>query len=225
MTTAHPSSQDPGLLLAEVEHPHEQALAVLDDPAQNSLAAVTWAAAHLAAVEKVLHPLACRTLPDGRDRVRAQVAVDHRLQLVLWQLDRRLTGDVHLQNVPVQSLEDGVRRALQAHALREHAMVEALREVLPPEQQQDLVDRLARALMQGPTRPHPDTRHGRFAGGVAFWFDGVVDRLRDSMDSRSVPTPHRTPVPRPVTRWGAYALGAPWDRPATRGRADGAPPS
>ena len=77
------------------------------------------------------------------------------------------------------------------------------------EQRERLGDDLARALLRAPTRPHPDTGHGRLVGGFAFWADGVVDRVRDSLDSRTVPTPRRVVVPRPVTRWGAYALGAP----------------
>lgn len=218
MTSTNPSSEDVELL-AELDHAHEHALGALDDPAANSLAAVTWASAHLAAVERVLYPVACRRVEHGRDLVREQSAVDHRLQLLLWQLDRRLTGDVHLGRVPVKLLEDGVRRELQAHADGEHRLVGALRDVLSREEQQELLDRLANALLRGPTRPHPDTRHGRL-GGVAFWFDGVVDRMRDSMDSRSVPTPHRTAVPRPMTRWGAYALGTPLERLADAQRRD-----
>jgi hypothetical protein len=206
-------------LSAELDHAHRNALAALDDPASSSLAAVTWAAAHLAAVEHVLFPAASRVLADGRERVHDQTAVDHRLQLVLWQLDRRLTGDVHLRSVPVQALEDDVRRALEAHARCEHALLDALSAALPPEQQDDLREQLATAMLRSPTRPHPDTRHGRLGGGLAFWFDGVVDRVRDSLDSRSVPTPHRAPVTRPVTRWGAYALGTVVER-ATPGRSD-----
>ena len=98
-------------------------------------------------------------------------------------------------------------RRLPVRLRRFAGAVLALGEVLTPEQQEDLRERLAAALLRSPTRPHPDTRHGRFGGGLAFWFDGVVDRVRDSLDSRSVPTPHRAPVLRPVTRWGAYALG------------------
>ena len=216
MTTSDTSpAHDPGLL-TELEHAHEHVLDGLDDPSENTFAAVTWASAHLAAVERVLYPAACRALPEGAEQVRAQKQVDHRLQLVLWELDRRLTGDVHLRRVPVQVLEDGVRRALQAHVRGETRLVTALSQVLSPQQQRELADRLATALMRSPTRPHPDTRHGRLGGGMAFWFDGVVDRVRDSLDSRIVPTPHRTPVPRPVTRWGAYALGTPLQRAAER---------
>jgi hypothetical protein len=206
MTSVHPSAGPARDLLRDVEHAHRHAGAALDDPAQ-PLAAVTWGSAHLAAVTRVLHPLACRTLPDGRERVRAQAATDRRLELALWQLDRRLTGDVQLQRTGVPTLVAAVRRALDAHAEQERALVRELSERLTPEQREQLGQDLERALVRAPTRPHPDTRHGRLVGGLAFWADGIVDRVRDSLDSRTVPTPHRVAVPRPVTRWGAYALG------------------
>ena len=207
MTSVHPSAGPAADLLRDVEHAHRHAGAALDDPALNPLAAVTWGSAHLAAVTRVLHPLACRTLPDGRERVRAMAATDHHLELALWQLDRRLTGDVQLQRVAVPALVAAARRALDAHAELERALVRDLGERLTAEQRERLGEDLAHALLRAPTRPHPDTRHGRIVGRLAFWADGVVDRVRDSMDSRTVPTPHRVPVPRPVTRWGAYALG------------------
>lgn len=207
MTSGQPSAGPARDLLRDVEHAHDRAGAALDDPAQTPLAAVTWGSAHLAAVTRVLHPLACRTLPDGRERVRAQALTDHRLELALWQLDRRLTGDVQLQAVDVPALVAAVRRALDAHAAQERSLVSDLSELLSPEQREQLGEDLARALLRAPTRPHPDTRHGRLVGGFAFWADGIVDRVRDSLDSRTVPTPRRMVVPRPVTRWGAYALG------------------
>ena len=207
MPSVHPSAGPARDLLRDVEHAHRHAGAALDDPAQNSLAAVTWGSAHLAAVTRVLHPLACRTLPDGRERVRAQAATDRRLELALWQLDRRLTGDVQLQRVDVPALLSAARRALDAHAEQERTLVSDLSERLTPEQREQLGEDLERALVRAPTRPHPDTRHGRLVGGLAFWADGIADRVRDSLDSRTVPTPRRVPVPRPMTRWGAYALG------------------
>ena len=207
MISVHPSAGPARDLLRDVEHAHRHAGAALDDPAQSPLAAVTWGSAHLAAVTRVVHPLACRTLPHGRDRVRAQAKTDHRLELALWQLDRRLTGDVQLQRATVPSLVAAVRRALDAHAEQERSLISDLAERLTPEQQESLGEDLARALLRAPTRPHPDTRHGRLVGGLAFWADGIADRVRDSLDSRTVPTPRRAVVPRPMTRWGAYALG------------------
>jgi hypothetical protein len=210
MTSVHPSAGPARDLLRDVEHAHRSAAAALDDPARSTLAAVTWGSAHLAAVTRVLHPLVCRTLPDGRERVREQEATDRRLELALWQLDRRLTGDVQLQRIGVPALVAAARRALDAHAEQERSLVGELSERLSPEQREQLGQDLARALVRAPTRPHPDTHHGR----LAFWADGIADRVRDSLDSRTVPTPHRVAVPRPVTRWGAYALGgaAPDDR-------------
>jgi hypothetical protein len=111
-------------------------------------------------VTRVLHPLACRTLPDGRERVRAQAATDRRLELALWQLDRRVTGDVQLQRVDVPSLVASVRRALDAHAELERSLVTDLAERLTQEQREQLGQDLAAALLRAPTRPHPDTRHG-----------------------------------------------------------------
>jgi hypothetical protein len=208
MTSAHPAAGPADDLLRDVEHAHRRAGAALDDPAQNPLAAVTWGSAHLAAVTRVLHPLACRTLPDGKERVRAMAATDHHLELALWQLDRCLTGDVQLQRVGVPALKAAVHRALEAHAEQEHALVSDLARCLSPQELERLGQDLAKALLRAPTRPHPDTGHGRLVGGLAFWVDGIADRVRDGMDSRSVPTPHRVAVPRPLTRWGAYALGA-----------------
>ena len=206
MTTVHPS---PDAELLDVAHAHRHAYDALDDPAVNSLVAVTWASAHLAAVERVLYPAALQVLPDGAEHVHVLRTTDGRLQHLLWRLDRRLTGDIHLRQLPVPSLEDEVRNGLRAHADAEHVLMTELRRALTGEQQRALGDGLSRALVRAPTRPHPHTRHGRWTGRLAFWFGGVVDRQRDVLDSRSVPTPHRAPVLRPVTRWGAYALGSP----------------
>ena len=95
--------------------------------------------------------------------MRAQAATDRRLELALWQLDRRLTGDVQLQRVGVPALVASVRRALDAHAEQERALVTDLSEHLTPEQRDQLGQDLARALLRAPTRPHPDTHHGRLA--------------------------------------------------------------
>lgn len=216
MTSVHPAPDRE--VLQDVEHAHRHCLAALDDPDTNSLAAVTWASAHVAAVEHVLYPVAARTLRSGRERVRTQLAVDHRLQLALWRLDRRLTGDVHLARSPVLDLEEGVRRALRQHADGEQRLVTELCQALDAEQQRALSERLAAALQRGPTRPHPDTRHGRFAEGLGFWLGGAVDRLRDGLDSRTVPTPRPMTRPRPLGRWGAYLLGVPFGESSSRRR-------
>lgn len=214
--TSVPAAQDRAGL-RDVAAPHARVLAALDDPDTNSLAAVTWASTHLAAVERVLHPVAARLLPDGAARVRSQRAADHRLQQALWRLDRRLTGDLHLASASVPALEDAVRRGLAEHADGERDLVADLREALAPDGERALGELLDAAVRRAPTRPHPDTRHGRHGGALSFWSESVVDRVRDGLDCREVPTPHAVPVPLPLGRWGAYLMGVPYGR-STPGR-------
>ncbi|MCW2606920.1 MAG: hypothetical protein JWO60_1613 [Frankiales bacterium] len=202
----------------ELDEAHGRVAAALADPAVNSLVAVSWGAGHLAAVARVLYPAAARTLPDGRARVRRQLAVDRRLQQDLWRLDRLLTGDARLAGSRVREVEQAVRRRLQQHADGARRLVVDVRVALSAQERDDLDHRLAVALRDGPTRPHPYTPHSRLAGRPTFWFWGVVDRARDLLDGRSVPTPRPVAVRRPVGRWGAYLMGAtdwtPLDGPA-----------
>ena len=210
------ASPDPGL--GDVEHAHGHVRDALGDASVNPLVAVTWGSAHLASVARVLHPVAARALPQGPELVAWQIAADRRLQQALWRLDRRLTGDVHLSRAPVHELEQGVRDALDLHEQGEARLVAGLREVLDATEQRELGDRLAAVLLRSPTRPHPHAGSRR-AWAVPFWFDALVDRARDAMDNRDVPTPHRVAPPQRLGRWGAYLLGVP--DPVERDRTGG----
>ncbi len=214
MTTlpAPAPSSGPALLRYALEHPHEAALAALHDPEVGSLAAVTWAATHLAAVTRVLHPLARRTLPHGRSRLRVVVDADRRLQRALWRLDRRLTGDVHGSTQEVAALEAAVAVALAEHARHETALVDELVRQLPESEQGPLAVRIGDAVRRAPTRPHPDAPVAGAAAGLAYRLDAGADHLRDLFDNRSVPTPHDERVPQVPGRWGAYVMGQPFPR-------------
>ncbi|MGZ6826815.1 MAG: hypothetical protein ACXVGH_08470, partial [Mycobacteriales bacterium] len=59
--TPAPVEVDPALR-RELDHPHEVALSALQDEQVSPLAAITWCSTHLAAVGRVLHPLAGRVL-------------------------------------------------------------------------------------------------------------------------------------------------------------------
>lgn len=197
-----------GPLLDGLAEPHQRVHAALDDPQQGLLVAVGWAAAHLAAVERVLYPAAARVLPDGRARVRAQRSADRRLQQALWRLDRRLTGDVRLAGTPVDGLAQGVRPPLAAHEAGERVLVERLADALDPDEQQALVRALDAAMEHAPSRPHPDTPHGRLLSRPAYWLDARADRFRDLMDNRLGPLPHQV-VPRRRGRWASYLMALP----------------
>ncbi|MCW2585756.1 MAG: hypothetical protein JWN55_1272 [Frankiales bacterium] len=203
-------------LRRELEHPHEVAIAALDDPGTNPLVAVTWTATHVAAVARVLHPVARRVLPRGPQRMRSVVAADQALQQALWWLDRRLTGDARVATHEIAALQEAVRSALERHARREQALVAELVQHLAVAEQQALAARLARAVRRGPTRPHPNSPHHGLAAVLAFGLDAGADHLRDLLDSRSWPTPHDHLPARVSGRWGAYLTAAPYPREPKR---------
>jgi hypothetical protein len=194
-------------LRTDAGHAHRHARAALDDPAASPLVAIAWLSTHLGAVERVVYPAAQRRLPDGPARVVAQLRTDHRLHEAAYRLDRYTTGDVHLGGASRADLVDAVRRSLDEHEAGELALLDDLCAALEPAEQTDLAERMARTLLRSPTRPHPNVHHGRMRG-VALWAEGIVDRTRDLLDSRVVPTPRRPVTPRAVTRWGAYVTGA-----------------
>lgn len=201
---------EPALLTRAMEEPHALALAALEDPELSSLAAVTWAATHLGAVARVLHPLARRTLPHGRSRLRAVVEADRQLQRALWRLDRRLTGDVHVASREIAALEHVVALALAEHARHERALVDELVRQVPEAEQAELVARIGDAVKHAPTRPHPDAPTSGPAAAVAYRLDAGADHLRDLLDNRSWPTPHDVRAPQVPGRWGSYVMCAPY---------------
>ncbi len=200
----------PADIVDDVLAPHRAALDALDDPGTNDLVAVTWLAAHLAAIEECLYGVARRTLPDGAATVHQQIAVDRRLHEALWRLDRRLTGDVHHAHHDVDELEKAVRARLEEHAAGEHRLLEHLLAVLDDEARADLTRRMATALEHAPTRPHPHAPHPLWVGGALLRLEALADRLRDLMDGRDVPTPHVVRPPRVAGPWACYVMGLPY---------------
>lgn len=223
--------QHSGSLAADLEQPHLRAAEALDVPGRGALDAVGWLSAHLAAVDYAVHPAMRRAVPRARALLREQRQADHRLHDALWLLDRRLTGDVHTARLPIDTILDTIRTALAEHGAAEHNLVAALADVLSAEQQQQLADRLAAAMMRAPTRPHPLTPHAGMPGSLAFRIDALVDQIREGLDSRTVPTPRRVAAPHPAGRWGMYLLGKwtpapplpPADGSAPHGRPPGLP--
>lgn len=196
-------------LRAAAGDPHQRALAALEDPEHGSHAAVAWCSAHLCAADSVLYAAAQRRLPDGRTRVAALRVLDHRLQQALCLLDRRVTGDVHLAGLAVETYAQAVRVQLQAHAEAEDRMVEQLVAQLSPSDQAELSGRLGKAMQNAPTRPHPYTRHTPLSRLIAR-LDATVDRVRDVLDNRVVPTPQRPRIPCVPGRWGSYLMAQPY---------------
>jgi hypothetical protein len=205
MTTDVPDTTD---LLAAASDPHTHALQALDDGEAEALVAVGWCSAHLAAADCVLYSAVQRRIPNGRRQVRAARSGDRALQQALCRLDRRLTGAVHLVDVPVAHLAEQVRERLLAHADTERHLVQSLQAVLDPGEQQQLVRSLIDATSCAPTRPHPHLRHTPLAALVAR-VGAAVDRARDVLDNRVAPTGAPPVSARPAGRWGCYLMGVP----------------
>lgn len=189
--------------------PHEMAFAALDDSEGGASAAVAWCSAHLVATQRVLYTAAARRLPDGTRRTRVQRAVDHRLLQAVCRLDHKLTGDAQLSSVSVAALGDEVRALLKEHAQAEDRLVAELMTVLDAQEQQQLAQRLAKAMRCAPTRPHPHSGHLPL-GALVARLDACVDRIRDLMDNRVVPTPQALRSARVPGRWACYLMGTPY---------------
>ncbi len=189
--------------------PHEMAFTALDDAEGGAFAAVAWCSAHLVAAHRVLYAEAAKRLPDGARRVRVQRAVDHRLEQAVCRLDRKLTGDTHLCGTSVTELAEQVRAVLSEHAATEAELVADLMGILDEQEQEQVATRLAKAMRCAPTRPHPHTRHMPL-GGLVSRLDACIDRARDLMDNRVVPTPYNARAPRTPGRWACYLMGTPY---------------
>lgn len=196
-------------LLKAVDAEHDHVLAELEHPDRTGWAAVARCSAHLAAADCVLYGAARRRIRDGRLRLRSARSADASLQQALCRLDRRLTGDAHLAEVPLEDLARQVQDRLRAHADVERRLVRSLQVVLDLDEQQALLAALERAATNAPTRPHPHTRHTPLAALVAR-LDAGVDRVRDVMDNRVVTTGRAPRAIRPVGRWGSYLMGVPY---------------
>lgn len=194
-------------LVDAIEHAHREAAVALEARDRGLLDAVGWLSAHLAAVERAVHPVALRHLPDGAERLRAQRATAHALQHTLFLLDRRLTGDTRTSRIAVDRLVVRVREQLDAHTAGEHDLLAALAAALPEPRSRTLADAYAAASAHAPTRPHPFTPDRRGLRALAFHVDAVVDRVRDLLDNRRAPTREPRRAPRAPGRWGLYLLG------------------
>jgi hypothetical protein len=196
---------------------HEHVVSALDEPELQGAAGVAWCSAHLAAVDEVLYAEAHHRVPEAHDRLRAARAADRVLQHAIGRLDRRLTGDTHLDHVSVEQVVEEVLSALEGHARDEARLLELLDRVLSEDERSALADQLEAATVSAPTRPHPHVPHTPFSPLVDR-LEAVVDRVRDALDNRVGATGRPVKAPRPLGRWGSYLTGSPWPERATPDR-------
>lgn len=197
-------------LSAAVEAAHEHALRVLTDTGRSDLEAVSWLAAHLAAVEDVIDGLLRRHSVASSVELREQQAANRRLQHELRVFEQALAGDALAARIDLAGCRSRVVDALAAHALGEHLLLDRLGRTIGAEATVVAAGRYRRALAAGPTRPHPHLPSRLpVVGCLARRAARVRDHVLDVLDGRHNPLPRpRRPHGEPG-RWGHYLLGTP----------------
>ena len=190
-----------------VEGAHERALHALADPNTAPLEAVTWLAAHLAAVERVIQPAVTRHLPGDRAALRADRQLTARISRTLRMLERHHAGDATASGVNEARLHGQLATLLKEHAARERALIGRLGQALGPQASETLASQYALALQHAPTRPHPHSPHAALLSHLAYRVNALRDHVLDILDSRQVPIPGPPRTSRRIDRWGAYLLG------------------
>lgn len=181
-----PLEQAPPTLAAAVDRAHCWSEHALSEPGRRALDSVWWLSTHLATVERVVHPLAVRTLPDGARIVSDQRRRAADIIRALWTLEHALTGDGRVH----RSVPDVVRRLAELvrdHAAAEDELVARMGDVLPDAMLLLLRRRYADAVRHAPTRPHPVSVRRPVLAAALFRVEGVLDRARDVLDSRHAP--------------------------------------
>ena len=146
-------------------------------------------ARHLAAVSAVLVPAARRSLADGDERARAFVQQSKRLEISLGQVKAKLYGEAHAIYRTWSEVWEEARREFEAAMQMEKQLVDDLRGLLTPEEMNTLAERVYRAELRAPTRPHPFLPHRGLAGRVARRIAHGVDHFWDSTEGRMIPAP------------------------------------
>jgi hypothetical protein len=197
-------------LTSVIESAHEHALRALAETEWPDLDAVSWLAAHLAAVETVVEPLLRRWAASSPAELRHQHRLDRRLQRELRVLEQALAGDYLAAGANVAQCRERVIASLTLHAAHERQLVLRLARALGAEMTADAASRYDTALASAPTRPHPHLPHTfPLVSGVMWRAAGARDHVLDVMDGRHNPLPRPRRPHATQGRWTHYLLGTP----------------
>ena len=127
-------------------------------------------------------------VPDGADRAHEYVAQSRRFEVALSQVKAKLYGSTYAVRRPWESIWGDVRRELAETCQMERGAggdFAASRRDDDP----DWGERLYRAELAAPTRPHPYIPHQGVPGRVARTVARRVDGFWDAAEGRMVPEP------------------------------------
>lgn len=162
------------------EHPRDQY------PAIDTFLAS--ASRHNSASLAVLVPAARTHVEEGAERAHQYIAQSRRFEIALSQVKAKLYGSTYAVRRPWESIWSDVRRELAETCTLEAALaadIAAARSDGDP----DWGERLYRAELSAPTRPHPYIPHQGVPGRVARTVARRVDGFWDVAEGRMVPEP------------------------------------
>ena len=167
------------------------------------------ASRHNAAVASALVPAVRRRVPDGALRAKDFLHQSRQLEMALAQVKAKLYGSAYSIRRSWDSVWDDVRREFDATWELERELVADLdrhrRDGDP-----DWGERLYKAELHAPTRPHPWVPHSGVQGRMARQVALRVDRFWDAAEGRMVPEPVHPDRDRDHEgRWTQYFLADP----------------
>jgi hypothetical protein len=164
-----------------------------DDPRSRYPVTDTFLASasrHVNAAVGVLVPAARKRIPDGAERGRDFIRQVRHLEGAMAQVKARLYGSTYAIGRSWSSVWDDARRELEAVRRLEEQLCADL-DTHREEGDPDWSERLYRAELHAPTRPHPYVPHQGLGGRLARKVALQVDHFWDMAEGRMAPEPIR----------------------------------
>lgn len=167
----------------------ESLFADRDNAPHHTDALVGAAGRHLAAIDQVVLPMVGRRVEGGGKLVGTYLHEARRFERALVQLKGRVYGESHAAELRWSDVRSNVRAALREHNDAERNVIARLAETLTSSALAETAERVFRAEVRAPTRPHPYLPHSGLSGTVARKISAVADRFWDATQGRVVPAP------------------------------------
>lgn len=164
---------------------------------------------HLAAMNQVLLPLLRRHVGDDEDLVQTYLQRARHLEKMLVRLKGRAYGESHTVHLSWSEVCAETRDALREHDESQRLVVDRLAGMLSTEELDDIAERVFRAEVRAPTRPHPYLPRQGVSGRVARRASAAVDRFWDTAQGRVVPPVIPPPAHTHESRLGQYLVADP----------------
>lgn len=149
------------------------------------------ASRHVGAINAVLVPAVRRRATDGTEVAQELVRRSRRLEWAMAQAKGKLYGSTYVVRRSWTSIWADVHERFEALLDAEEDAVRRLAGTTDEQVRNELADRIYRAELSAPTRPHPYLPHRGLTGRVARGVAHGVDRFWDTAEGRMIPEPVR----------------------------------